>query len=131
MHRYNLGNQVRRKMLMNMINNTLIYPSLVAIIFLFILLPRNYVTPDLNLLQIGMRAHEVIQDGRFSFKLLYFFVNKQSLTASLKNTRDRHSLSALYTESVTFSQRFVKKFVIHFLLNREMLYQVLLPPLMP
>ena len=27
MHRYNLGNQVRRKMLMNMINNTLIYPS--------------------------------------------------------------------------------------------------------
>ena len=116
---------------MNMINNTLIYPSLVAIIFLFTLLPRNYVTPDLNLLLIGMRAHEVIQDGRFSFKLLYFFVNKQSLTASLTNTRDRHSLSALYTESVTFSQRFVKKFVIHFLLNREMLYQVLLPPLMP
>ena len=87
MHRYNLGNQVRRKMLMNMINNTLIYPSLVTIIFLFTLLPRNYVTPDLNLLLIGMRAHEVIQDGRFSFKLLYFFVNKQSLTASLKKNQ--------------------------------------------
>ena len=47
MHRYNLGNQVGRKMLTNMINNTLIYPTLVAIIFLFTLftlLPRLYVT---------------------------------------------------------------------------------------
>ena len=79
-----------------------------------------------------MRAHEVIQDGGFFFKLLYFFVKKQSLTASLTNTRDiKDKVFWHFTQKVLHFLQDLSKFLISFLLNRETKLLVLIPPLMP